>query len=87
MDDLISRQAAIDALIEWYGCEPSDIGAFKDIIEKMPSVERSKSTDIRMSWMCWSSCHPLSQKSYGVRTASIITHSTKFAGIAQNTIL
>ena len=38
MDDLISRQAAIDALIEWYGCEPSDISAFEDIIEKMPSV-------------------------------------------------
>ena len=39
MDDLISRQDAIDALIEWYGCEPSDIGAFEDIIEKMPSVQ------------------------------------------------
>ena len=39
MDDLISRQAAIDALIEWYGCEPSDIGAFEDIIEKMPSAQ------------------------------------------------
>ena len=39
MDDLISRQAAIDALIEWYGCEPSDIGAFEDIIKKMPSAQ------------------------------------------------
>lgn len=39
MSDLISRQAAIDALIEWYGCEPSDIGAFEDIIEKMPSAQ------------------------------------------------
>ena len=38
-DDTISRQAAIDALIEWYGCEPSDIGAFEDIIEKMPSAQ------------------------------------------------
>ena len=24
MEDLIQRQAAIDALIEWYGCEPTD---------------------------------------------------------------
>ena len=39
MSDLISRQAAIDALIEWYGCEPSDIGAFEDIIEKLPSAQ------------------------------------------------
>jgi len=39
MSDTISRQAAIDALIEWYGCEPSDIGAFEDIIEKMPSAQ------------------------------------------------
>ena len=38
MNDLISRQAAIDALIEWYGCEPSDIDAFENIIEKLPSV-------------------------------------------------
>jgi len=38
-EDVISRQAAIDALIEWYGCEPSDIGAFEDIIEKMPSAQ------------------------------------------------
>ena len=39
MSDLISRQAAIDALIEWYGCEPSDIGAFEDIIENLPSAQ------------------------------------------------
>ena len=39
MSDLISRQAAIDALIKWYGCEPSDIGAFENIIEKMPSAQ------------------------------------------------
>ena len=39
MDDLISRQAAIDAIIKWYGCEPSDIGAFENIIEKMPSAQ------------------------------------------------
>lgn len=42
MSDLISRQAAIDVLIEWYGCEPSDIGAFEDIIEKMPSAHPEK---------------------------------------------
>lgn len=40
MNDLISRQAAIDALIEWYGCEPTDIGAFENIIEKLPTAER-----------------------------------------------
>ena len=38
-EDCISRQMAIDALIEWYGCEPSDIGAFENIIEKLPSVQ------------------------------------------------
>lgn len=37
--DTISRQAAIDALIKWYGCEPSDIGAFENIIEKLPSAQ------------------------------------------------
>ena len=39
MDDLISRQAAIDALIKWYGCEPSDIDAFENIIDKLPSAQ------------------------------------------------
>lgn len=39
MDDLISRQQAIDALIEWYGYEPSDIGAFENIIDKLPSAQ------------------------------------------------
>lgn len=38
-EDLISRQAAIDALIKWYGCEPIDIGAFENIIEKLPSAQ------------------------------------------------
>lgn len=38
-EGLISRQAAIDALIEWYGCEPTDIGAFENIIEKLPSAQ------------------------------------------------
>lgn len=40
MSDLIERQAAIDALIKWYGCEPVDIGAFENIIEKLPSAQR-----------------------------------------------
>lgn len=39
MSDLIDRQAAIEALIKWYGCEPSDIGAFENIIEKLPSAQ------------------------------------------------
>lgn len=39
MGDLISRQQAIDALIKWYGCEPSDIGAFENIIDKLPSAQ------------------------------------------------
>ena len=39
MSDTISRQAAIDALIKWYGYEPSDIGAFENIIDKLPSAQ------------------------------------------------
>lgn len=39
MNDLISRQTAIDALIEWYGCEPNDIDAFKEIIYNKPSAQ------------------------------------------------
>lgn len=39
MIDLISRQMTIDALIKWYGCEPTDIGAFENIIEKLPSAD------------------------------------------------
>lgn len=37
-NDFISRRAAIDALIEWYGCEPTDIEALENIIEKIPSA-------------------------------------------------
>lgn len=37
--DLISRQAAIDAVIEWYGCEPSDLDYFKKIVEKLPTTD------------------------------------------------
>ncbi len=39
MRDLISRQDAIHALIEWYGCEPSDLDYFKKIVEKLPSAQ------------------------------------------------
>ena len=39
MNDLIDRQAAINALIEWYGCEPNDIDAFKEIIYNKPSAQ------------------------------------------------
>ena len=46
--DLISRQAAIDALIKWYGCEPTDIGAFENIIEKLPSAQPER---IRGRWI------------------------------------
>lgn len=44
MADPIDRQAAIDALIEWYGCEPTDIGAFENIIEKLPSAQPERKT-------------------------------------------
>jgi hypothetical protein len=37
--DLISRQAAIDAVIEWYGCEPRDMDDFKKILAKQPSAQ------------------------------------------------
>lgn len=33
-DKLISEQDAIDALIEWYGCEPNDMDYFKEILAK-----------------------------------------------------
>lgn len=39
MSDLIDRQAAIDALIEWYGCKPNDIEAFEEILEALPSAQ------------------------------------------------
>ena len=39
MDDYIRKQAAVDALIEWYGCEPNDIDAFENIIEKIPPAD------------------------------------------------
>ena len=42
MSDSISRQAAIDALIEWYGCEPSDLDYFKEIVERLPSADRQQ---------------------------------------------
>lgn len=39
MDDTISRQDAIDAVIEWYGCKPDDIEALEEIIKAMPSAQ------------------------------------------------
>lgn len=33
-DKLISEQDAIDALIEWYGCEPNGMDYFKEILAK-----------------------------------------------------
>ena len=39
MSDLISRQDAIHAVIEWYGCEPNDLEYFKKIVEKLPSAQ------------------------------------------------
>lgn len=39
MSDLISRQKAIEALIEWYGCKPDDIEAFEEIIKAMPPAQ------------------------------------------------
>ena len=44
MDDLISKRAAIDAVIEWYGCEPNDLEYFEKIIEKKPSTEPERKT-------------------------------------------
>ena len=42
MSDLIKREDAIDAVIEWYGCKPNDIEAFEKIIEAIPSADRSQ---------------------------------------------
>lgn len=39
MDGYINKQATIDALIEWYGCKPNDIEAFKEIIEALPPAD------------------------------------------------
>lgn len=40
MSDLIKREDAIGAVIEWYGCKPNDIEAFEKIIEAIPSADR-----------------------------------------------
>jgi hypothetical protein len=40
MSDLIKREDAIKALIEWYGCKPDDIEAFEKIIEAIPTADR-----------------------------------------------
>ena len=39
-EDLIKREDAIGAMIEWYGCKPNDIEAFEKIIEAIPSADR-----------------------------------------------
>lgn len=39
MDDSTSRQAAIDALIEWYGCEPDDMDYFVKILARKSSAQ------------------------------------------------
>lgn len=39
MTDYISRQAAIDALVEWYGCEPYDLYAYQDIVNRVPPAD------------------------------------------------
>ena len=73
MDDLISRQQAIDALIEWYGCEPSDIGAFENIIDKLPSAQPEPRwipcserlpEDIRPVIVTWKNTDPKSYYQY-----------------------
>ena len=33
MSDLIDRQAAIDALIEWYECEENSYGYFRKVFD------------------------------------------------------
>lgn len=39
MAEYIEKQAAIDALIEWYGCKPNDIEEFEEIIEAKPPAD------------------------------------------------
>jgi hypothetical protein len=47
MSDLIKREDAIDAVIEWYGCKPNDIKAFEKIIEAIPSAPAIKTKQIK----------------------------------------
>lgn len=44
-DKLISIQDAIDALIEWYGCEPNGMDYFKEILAKKSSAQPERLTD------------------------------------------
>lgn len=60
-DDLISRQAAIDAVIEWYGCEPSDMDYFKEILAKQPSAQPEQ------RWIPCSEVLPKDEKYYLVQ--------------------
>ena len=39
MDDVIYRQDAIDAFIEWYGGELSDIDYFKEILDEIQDLK------------------------------------------------
>lgn len=48
MDDLISRQDAIDAFIEWYGNEPCDIDYFKELLDESPSAQQWIPCDERL---------------------------------------
>ena len=47
MSDLIKREDAIDAVIEWYGCKPNDIKAFEKIIEAIPSAPTNKTKQVK----------------------------------------
>lgn len=54
----INRQAAVDALVEWYGCEPSDMDYFVKILAKQPSAEKTGTWEpiTRDAVQC-SNCH------------------------------
>lgn len=61
--DTIYRQAAIDALIEWYGCKPDDIEAFEEIIKAIPTADRPQGRNLSEEYpslfecsVCGASC-------------------------------
>lgn len=45
-DKLISIQDAIDALIEWYGCEPNGMDYFKEILAKKSSAQLTQNNRV-----------------------------------------
>ena len=56
MDDLISRQAAIDAYGDWYveeGTEEGFIGSVKQLLEAFPSAQPPKEIPRRVLWTGW----------------------------------